>query len=80
MQKLHGMIRLITHKSLQHNTRISAKYIESEKNDFADALSRQQFDRFTKLQKDQDIKMEAEPTPIPHDVTWSPLQFYRIKG
>ena len=43
------LIRIITLRSLELNVHIFAKYVSSAENDFSDALSRFQMDRFWRL-------------------------------
>ena len=61
------IIRILTLLSLKWNTRIFVKYVETKKNDVADALSRGQMKRFEKLRKK--FNMNREPDKIP-DILW----------
>ena len=60
------LIRLIVIKSLKHNVQVSVKYVESKKNDFADALSRMETKRIEKLKLKYNI--ERYPTRIPNEI------------
>ena len=58
------LLRLITLNNLIYNRRIFVSYISTSKNDFSDALSRLQFNRFWKLVDQKGIKMKEYPSKI----------------
>ena len=58
-----NLVRIITLNSLIHNVRFFAKYVETERNEIADSLSRFQHNRFMQLTRDLDFN--EKPTPVP---------------
>ena len=60
------LIRIIVLKCLVENVRVSAKYVKSKDNVFADSLSRGKLGEFRRLSKG---KHDKEPTPIP-EIIW----------
>ena len=57
---------------LLHNRKISVLYVESSKNDRADALSRLKFKKFFRLSPKS---REIEPSPLPREL-WPPSCFW----
>ena len=68
------LIRLIVLEALLHNVNISAEWVSTGDNGKADALSRNEFDRFRRLSPDMDHLL----TKIPEEL-W-PVQKISIKG
>ena len=68
------LIRLLVLDNLLHNRRIEVQYIESEKNERADALSRLDFRRFF-VAAPQSVFVN--PSPIPSKL-WPPSKFFNI--
>ena len=62
------LIRLIVLRSLQYNFRVFAFYIKSERNNFADSLSRLQFDHFKHLSKSQNKGMVESADSLPSEL------------
>ena len=63
------LIRFIVLESLTWNVRIFAKYVESKNNNFADALSRLQLNRFWYDAQKSEKEFEPEPCKIP-ELLW----------
>ena len=59
------LLRLLVLSGMIHNRRISAKYIKSELNDWADSLSRLQFRRFFRL---SGPNINNKPTEVPERI------------
>ena len=59
------LIRILTLRSLEANTRIFAKYVPTAKNSFADALSRNQMGQFWRLARSHNVQFEENPREIP---------------
>ena len=60
------LIRIIVMHSMVHNLRIFARYVKSQDNKIADALSRQQWSRFRQLTANTGMK--KFPDQIPHQI------------
>ncbi len=58
------IVRDLVHTLLEINTQTSAEYINTKRNLLADALSRQQVDRF----RSQAPEADTEPVLIPDDL------------
>ena len=65
------LIRMLTLRGLEANTRIFAKWIKGSNNGLSDALSRQKFDKFEHLAMKQGIKIDKSPTPLLKEM-WPP--------
>ena len=63
------LLRLVTLNNLIHNRRIFAKWVETSKNDLADALSRMQYRRFWNLVRTKEITVNQMPS-LPSSVVW----------
>ena len=63
------LIRIITLHSLELNIRIFAKFVETKKNQFADALSRNQLDRFWRHAELKQRKFNKFPDSLP-ELIW----------
>ena len=59
------LIRILVLKGMIENVRISAKYVESKKNFYADALSRMQIRKFKRFGRE---KFEENNTPVPEEI------------
>ena len=60
------LIRLLTLRSLELNTRVFVKHVKTQDNGIADSLSWNQMARFRKLTKDLDMK--DMPDQLPHEI------------
>ena len=69
------LIRIIVLKCLVENVKLSAKYVKSEDNIFADQLSRGKLDSF---RKDSKGKYELVSTPIPEEI-WPVTKIWQEK-
>ena len=69
------LIRIIVLKCLVENVKLSAKYVKSEDNIFADQLSRGKLDLF---RRDSKGKYELVPTPIPEEI-WPVTKIWQEK-
>ena len=58
------LIRLFVLESLKQNVRVFAKFVRSQDNGLADALSQMDMPRFHRLGPFMDI----EPTNLPHEI------------
>ena len=70
------LIRAITLKALECNTRVFATYINTKSNDLADALSRDQMHRFWQLVHSQNKEVKDFPEPIPSSL-WPVEQYWQ---
>ena len=65
------LIRLIVLECMIHNVKISVKYVKSEHNGKADAISRGQWNRFKSLGPEMDENPHEIPTCIwPVEKIW----------
>ena len=62
------LIRILVLQCLLNNTKISAKYVRSEHNTFADLLSRLKYKQFWRTARAQDRIFSKKPTEIPEDL------------
>ena len=58
------LIRIITQVSMELNCRVYAKYVKSEDNGPAGALSRLQFAQFAKLMTGNNVPIDREATRV----------------
>ena len=63
-----ALVRKLTQKCLQLNFRVFAVYVETDKNYFADALSRFQMDRFRHLEAIHDYNFDRLPYQTPQEL------------
>ena len=61
-----ALIRILVLKSMVHNVRVFANYVNTKSNTLADLLSRQKVKRFKKLVKG--LQYDTEPTPVPEEL------------
>ena len=61
------LLRMLTLNNLIHNRRVFAKYVKTNENTCADALSRLQFGRFFK-NVPKNIDINKNPDPLPQDL------------
>ena len=66
------LIRMIVLKALQHNVKITLRYVRSEDNSYADYLSRMRYDKFRKMARSNKKKFKNKPTPIPKNLVNMP--------
>ena len=62
------LIRMIVLESMTWNVRIFAKWVKSEHNGYADALSRLQSKRFKQMANQEGRVFEENPCPIPDEL------------
>ena len=62
--KIFNLIRMVELVNLKFNRRVFVKYVQSQKNELADALSRMDLDSFFRKAG----KIELEPMPIPEQL------------
>ena len=67
-QKCTKLLRMIVLKGMMYNVKISAKYVTLKDNDFADSLSRLQLNRFFKLVKTKQVRINELPCLIPEEI------------
>ena len=59
------LIRIIVLHCLHHNVKLKVAYVESQKNTYADHLSRMRYKQFRQLARKENRTFVKQPTPIP---------------
>ena len=69
------LLRRIIKDTMVNNYRVFAVHLRSEENDLADALSRNQMDRFWKLCQEKNIKRDRCASRVPDEI-WPPAKIW----
>ena len=67
------LIRILVLHCLINNTRITAKYVPSKENEFADLLSRLKYKQFLQLSKKLNKKFDKQATKVPVEMNMEDL-------
>ena len=62
------LIRKLIFKCMTENVMVFVQYLESEKNKFADAISRDKISYFKQLAAEDGIEVDQQPTDIPTEI------------
>ena len=69
------LVRMLTLRSLEFNTRIFAQWVQGSQNSLSDALSRMNFKRFWKLLEQDKRDVNPNPTPLLAEL-WPPQKIW----